>query len=570
MKQFQFRRFVRPQYSVAMSLGTLSLGIACGARTPAIAAAAPAGVSAPKNVGVGAPKSVAKATPADPKPNRPAATPVAVQPVFAPVKLFLSSTLSEETLPNGVRGVVKATQGTNVVSVQVWVRAGSRFENSNNNGVAHMIETLALRSSKNYPRPPLGGAGGGASDAITALGGVLSSQTSRDATFYSATVAAQFLPAALRILSDAVLQPSLDPSSVEATKQDVETDLQRRGGDPEGVVSDLLYQTAFGAHPYKRPANGTVDSIEALNSDIVRSYYRARYSGPNISVVIVGDVGPSSAHKLIAAYFASAPRAKGAEPVIAPEEGPSSYHMIPRHALVRGTTMAIGFRAPGIKTPADVVATDVLLSYWREGRHAALRPLLLGKQAPDDSNPIDPSAPPAAPNVEQSDALAVAYDVDFLTQRDPSLFTITVLMPSDKHDAVLDVLQTEIAKIQKHGIDADGLRQAKLELARQYVEQDETVSGQGGALGFYDMIDSYRFGADYLDIVSKVTSDDVKRIANKYLSSTVYVMAIISPAPVPQAPTRPPEENPNTITAEAPSDLRLANNDLTIGRRLLH
>jgi processing peptidase subunit alpha len=98
---------------------------------------------------------------------------------FVAASLFDPATISLRVLPNGVRGIVKQTRGTGVVAVQVWVRAGSRFETPGSAGVSHLIERAAMRSSRNYPATE---SSGGVTDAIEALGGVASSQTTRDST----------------------------------------------------------------------------------------------------------------------------------------------------------------------------------------------------------------------------------------------------------------------------------------------------------------------------------------------------------------------------------------------------
>lgn len=445
--------------------------------------------------------------------------------------------------------MVRETRGSDVVSIQVWVRAGSRFETAANNGVARVIEAAALRASDNYPRSATGGAGGGPAEAIQSLGGAVGSQTSRDATFYSATVAAAWLPAAMRAISDAVLRPNLGDNEIEAAKSDVETDLQRRSADPVATVSDLLYQTAFTKHPYRRPAAGSVDSIEALVGKDVRAFHRLHYVGPNISVIIVGDVRRSVAHALVAQYFESAPGTHAPALTIPVETAPTAYKTVSRRALARATTLGVAFRAPGISKPDDVVAMDVLLAYWREGQAAALRDVLLGKGTPqdDDHSPLEGDD---APKADQ--AMAIAFDVDFLTQRDPSLFVVSLVVDPTRRSDAVGALLDAVGQVQSKPVDAHALDIAKLALARQYVEQDETVSGQAGALGFYEMIATYEFAATYLQRVARVTPADVKRVANTYLSKTVYVQASIDPAPRPRPPTRPPRDNTGTITAVLP------------------
>jgi zinc protease len=488
--------------------------------------------------------------------------------------LFDPATISLRVLPNGVRGIVKQTHGTGVVAVQVWVRAGSRFETANTTGVSHLIERSVMRSSRNYPATE---SGGGVSDAIEVLGGVATSQTTRDSTNYGATVAAGFLPSAMRILGDATLFPRLSSIDVEAAKAEVESNLQRRGADPISAISDMAYFTAFARHPYRQPAGGLTQNIAALNSTSVKAYYAQRYTGANISVIVVGDVNPAAAHTLIARYFSAASPTRSQRPNIPTENAPTVFRTATRRGGAARTAVALAFRAPGIGAPGDVVAMDVLQAHWNEGQDAALRRVLQmnapteesleanseaeaaapGNNGTSPSNGANaaPAAPtePATPSASASEpveALALGYDASFLTQRDPSLFIISLVVEPDARARAVSALLAEVGRVRTQGIDAASLARAKTMLARQYIQQSETVTGQAGALGFYDMISTYEFAVTYLNRVQQVTVNDVKRVARNYLSTTNYVQVAIEPAPVPRA--RPfPRDNNNSggITA---------------------
>lgn len=479
----------------------------------------------------------------------------------APVsRLFPPASITLTTLPNGVRSVVEQTRGTDLVSVQIWVRAGSRFESEANNGVANLIERLALRGSKNYPRSERSG---GPEEALGALGCQVGSLTSRDSTFYSVTAAAGYLPSVLRVLADATLQTDLSDRAVEEAKLDVEGEVMMRANDPVLAVNDLAYRAAFTRHPYRRPARGTSSSIAALTGGPVRLYHSNHYVGGNISIIIVGDVPPLWAHKLVATHFARASAKRPPSVAISAETSPTAYKAMTRSGTTPFGAMAVAFRAPGINQPKDVVAMDVLLSHWKEGDQAALRRVLgavkasggRGGDAPGDDKPDaggggkeEEGPRETAPRTP----LAQAFDVDFLTQRDPGLMIISLLQPRSRDDALKAILD-EVGHVQKNGLTAAEIAEAKRLLTQQYVEQSETVSGQAGALGFYEMISNYQFGARYLDYVAQVTPADIKRVANRYCSTTVYVRAIIEPAPR-MPPNRTPDPGGDTLTASIAGD----------------
>jgi zinc protease len=475
--------------------------------------------------------------PSTPKPS----TPGSQSPRFLD-----PATITLRVLPNGVRGIVQENPGTDLVSVQVWVKAGSRFENKDNNGVTHLIESLALLEAGSIP-------GAGKVDVepskiIEELGGDLGSLSARDSLFYSATIASPFLPQALRALSAATLFPDLSDAKVEAAKETLLSELAAQS-DPLLAASDLAYATAFETHPYRRPARGTLAGVAALTGAKVREYHAARFAGGNISVVVSGDVASETGHKLIAQYFGVAPKA-AAETQPAPPKPLKGVLPASRRGSLPITVESLAFRSPPVSEAMDAVAADVLLSYWKEGRNAALRRVLRAASADDEETEGDENAgdetekpAPAKPEDEANAPLTLGFDADYLTQRDSGLFLITLIAPRERVAAENAVLE-DIARIQNEGLSDEDLARAKNLLRHQYISQGETLSGQAGSLGFYDMIDSYQFAITYLDRIDKITNDDIKRVATTYFKTDAYVQAIIEGV-------RPPVEEPQTGTLTA-------------------
>jgi zinc protease len=436
---------------------------------------------------------------------------------FKATPLFSPSQISLATLKNGVRGIVKSTSSGDVVNIQVWARAGSRFETDRESGAAHVIELLALRGSKNYPAASGGDDDGGAIGAIRALGGDAGSLTSRDSTFYSATVAAPYADRALRILADATLRPDLSASAIEDAKIQAADDIARRAFDPVASASDLAYATAFSKHPYRRAALGSDNSVAALSAQTVRAFYQKNYVGANLRVVVVGQIAPVAAQKLIAQNFGGA-SAKPAPPqnLKVGAEAPLKADVVARRRPVSREVIDLAWRSPGITNPADCVALDTLLALWAEGLDANLRRILLRD---GEKGPLLP--------------LVSSYDVDYLTQRDAGLFIVSLVDATDREAAVQAVLE-ELRRVRDKGITPEELARAKAQLRNQYLEQGDTVAGQAGSLGFYDTISSHRFAVEYLDLCARVTAADVQRVANKYLSPDRFVRAEIAPLPRPR------------------------------------
>ena len=444
------------------------------------------------------------------------AAPAAPTPPFTPAPLFSARDISVKTLPSGVQSIVKTAPGFDLVSVQIWVKAGSRTERSDESGAAFVIETAAKTASKTFPASSTSDEGGFVG-AIKTVGGDAGAFTSRDATFYSATVAAPHFTRALGALADAVLRPDLSDNALEDAKASASDEIIGRGFDAVALASDLAYQNAFSKHPYRRAAQGSTESLDALSPAKIRGFYNRQYVGKNIGVVVCGRVSPADAHAAVARAFATASAKAAVEvPVVAdPFGGPKE---VTRRTLVLRDALTLAWRSPGIDKPDDVVALDAILALWREGLDANLRKVLLR----------DGEDGPNKPLVE-------AFDVDFLTQRDPGLFMVSLSGVSDR-DGALEAVQNEVKRLRESPISDAELLRARTQLRNQYLEQSENAAGQAGALGFYYAISTHQFAVEYLSRCARVSKADIQRVARTYFGDDKRVQIEVVPLPRPNAP----------------------------------
>ena len=453
-------------------------------------------------------------------PRAHAQTPVQ-PPTWTPAPLFASDQISQSTLPNGARVVTKTTAGAPVVSIQVWVRGGSRAEKPTEEGLSHLIEVAAVQGSKNQPYVENGDESG-LSGAIRVVGGETGSLTSRDATFYSATVATADWGRALAALADTVTQPDLSTSGINRAKLIIANQLVGQIFNPVSQASDLAYQTAYSKHPYGHSEIGSEDTLGGLSAAKAVDFYKRQYVGQNISIIIVGDVAAADAVEACKRVFGAASAAP--PPKVAPEaEALPAVREVGIQAPVSSNALTLAWRSPGIDNPRDVVATDALLSLWREGLDANLRRLLL-RDGPDGENK----------------PLVDSYDVDYLTQRDPGLILVNLVGVQDR-DETIKVVEDEIARLAKDGPGEAEMKRARELLRRQYLEQSEGAAGQAGALGFYEMIADYKFALQYEQLTQTATSADVQRIAREYLTPEKEIRATVSSLPRqrPGAPVNP-------------------------------
>jgi predicted Zn-dependent peptidase len=123
-------------------------------------------------------------------------------------------------LSNGLRVVSEAMPQVKTVSVGVWVSAGARDEDLQNNGVAHMLEHMAFKGTERRKARAI-------AEEIEAVGGHLNAFTSREQTAYYARVMDQDLPLALDILADILQHSTFDAEELEREREVIVQEIGR-------------------------------------------------------------------------------------------------------------------------------------------------------------------------------------------------------------------------------------------------------------------------------------------------------------------------------------------------------
>lgn len=403
-----------------------------------------------------------------------------------------------KTLPNGLRVLVREAHEAPLVTIDLWVRAGSARETSETNGVAHFMEHLLFRGTAKRGR-------GEVDRDIEELGATLNATTSRDWMHLYTTVASRYWQNALEVIADAVQHSAMRPEDVEREQMIILDELARAADDPLRDANQRLAELLFPNHPYRLPVAATRDSIIRIQREQVVQFYRKYYVPNNASLVIVGDVTEAEAFATAQKFFGEWKKGEIADPEPAPDSPPDS----PRHAefkVRRGTAVVgIGFMAPSVKQVADVCACDLLLSLLGQ-RDGLLTRLLVGQ------------------------GVATRVTTEFLTQRYPGIFSIVIDLPEGGNPAQVEAMVVgALQQLAKTPVPEAELARAKREILGNYLFSIETTEGQASTLGFYEMIDSYLFATEYEKNVQAVKPEDIRRVVETYLNPERRVVVYLLP-----------------------------------------
>lgn len=274
-------------------------------------------------------------------------------------------------LGNGLKVVVNPDPSTAMVAVNTLYNVGSRDEDPELTGLAHLFEHLMFGGSVNVAD----------FDAcLERAGGVSNAWTSNDFTNFYDVVPAHNFETALYLESDRMLSLAFSPRSLEIQRSVVIEEFKQQClNRPYGDLGHHLRSLVYEVHPYRYPVIGRrIDDLRRVTPDDVSRFFFAHYAPNNAVIAISGNVDPDNAEKLVEKWYADIP----ARPIATRDYPAEPPQTAPRRAEVEGnvpaTSLTIAFPMDGYGTD-QYVAADLLTDIMANGTSSRFyRQLLIG------------------------------------------------------------------------------------------------------------------------------------------------------------------------------------------------
>jgi predicted Zn-dependent peptidase len=207
------------------------------------------------------------------------------------------------TLDNGLDVILRRQSQLPLVAVNLWYHVGSKNEERNQRGFAHLFEHLMFEGSKHYP--------GDFFKHLQPLGASINGSTSSDRTNYFVDIPTAHLQTVLAMESDrmANLVPALDESKLRIQKGVVKNEYrQNYANRPYGMVWPLLAEALYPPqHPYNWLTIGVMEDLETASLDDVSAFFHRYYVPGNASLAMVGDLDIDETLAQVERYFGAIP-----------------------------------------------------------------------------------------------------------------------------------------------------------------------------------------------------------------------------------------------------------------------
>jgi zinc protease len=414
-------------------------------------------------------------------------------------------------LDNGLTLIHQEIAATSVVSVDVWVQAGTMTEPEECSGIAHFLEHMIFKGTENILP--------GEFDCLIELqGGVANAATSHDYAHYTFTTASDRFSATLPHLAEMLLEASIPDDEFEQERLVVLEEMRQSHDDPDWLAFQNLMQTAYGNHPYKRSILGSEEVILSLTPDQMRRFHCDRYRPDLMTVVVVGAIAQQEAIDVVSAAFASS--SAGSIHILSEFCGIGAATLptlsgICRHqdclSRLQHSRMTMAWMGPCVDRLEDALQLELVSTILAEGRASRLV-----KELRED--------------------LGWVHDIcsGFTLQKEPGLFTVGAYLDAQYLEPVEHKVLEQIHQIATTPVTTSELQRAKRSLCNSFAFAVESPDRLASFLGYHGLLGCQGLCADwpyfYASTIEKVRPQDLLKLAQKYLSPEKYAIASLVPA----------------------------------------
>ncbi len=192
--------------------------------------------------------------------------------------------ITEHTLSNGIRLVIEQQPHFRSVSLGIWVKVGSVYENKENQGISHLIEHMLFKGTKNRTSKEISG-------LIARIGDDVNAYTSNEYTCYYGSTLPEFLPELAGLFADMLTDSVFAEEELAKEKSVVMDEIDMYNDSPEDLVHEKLQEAVWQGHPLSYLISGDKTSVENINRTDLVSFYQKYYTGSNMILSLAGNAG---------------------------------------------------------------------------------------------------------------------------------------------------------------------------------------------------------------------------------------------------------------------------------------
>ena len=185
------------------------------------------------------------------------------------------------SLPNGATCVVANMKDSTLTCIDFWCKGGSNYEMREEEGMAHFLEHMIFKGSKNLKE-------GEFDLKIESLGGSSNAATGLDDVHYHVLIPPENTEEALNLLLELILFPEIEQDAFDMEKEVVLEEISQNIDQPDEIIYMKLLKECFSPHRYSRPILGDKTTVKNIIPKQMKRFHENHYVGKNCTLCIAG------------------------------------------------------------------------------------------------------------------------------------------------------------------------------------------------------------------------------------------------------------------------------------------
>ena len=398
-------------------------------------------------------------------------------------------------LPNGLTILTEKMDHIRSVAMGVWIRAGSRHEMPEVNGISHFVEHMVFKGTKSRSAQHI-------AREVDAIGGNLDAFTGKETVCFNIKVLDEHVPTALDVLSDLVLNPIFASDEITRERGVILEEIKMDEDNPDYLVHEIFTQAFWKDHPLGKPILGTKETVKRFERDTLCNFYGQRFHGGNMIFSAAGNIDHDIFVEQVTRRFESLPAGESVTAVVPPKT--AARIILKNKKALEQVQLCLGVPAPAIADESRYV-TLVLNTILGGGMSSRL-----------------------FQTVREERGLAYSIYSDLNPYSDTGSLCVYAGTSSDRAIQVVQLVMEQFRRLKTETLPADELRRAKDQLRGNLLLSLESSMSRMSNLARQQMHFNYFFGMqEILDKVESITEDQVLAMANQLFQPEAVAVTLL-------------------------------------------
>jgi zinc protease len=410
---------------------------------------------------------------------------------------MINPQIHRSQLANGVTILTIVNPSADIVSGRLFFPAGSRWENSNQSGLAQLLTSVLTKGTTQLSALEI-------ADRVESVGAGLGADTTSDYIKLSLKTVKSDLVDIFKLAGELLRTPSFPDDQIELERKLILQAIKSQTEQPFNNAYRQLRTALYGEHPYGRSSLGTAATIEQITRQDLVNYYQTHIRPDRLIISLAGRITPEEAIDLVKHVFGNWEVPEIEPPQLAAQTVNTTAQYQIEYQATQQALIMLGYLAPPIHDP-DSMALKLIDSYLSNGMSSRLF-------------------------VELREKRGLAYDVSsfYPTRLDTSHFCVYMGTAPSNTPIALSGLRAEVDRLCIESLCGAELQTAKDKLLGQYALGKQTNGQLAQTYGWYELMGlSVDFDTEFSTAIQQITPAQLQTVANKYLSEP-YI-SIVSP-----------------------------------------